>query len=172
MIELIHGDIIQLKVDAIVCPAHKHLSKWRGLCARIHEQAGPELEEACQQAVDCPVGGAVITEGYQIPARYIIHTVTPLWTGGDQWGGSTLHVLGDCFRNAAKLAQERQLKTLAFPALGTGISRTPSAMVAHQALEILHPLANNFERLILCLDSPGMLDEWQKTYKNFFDSPA
>ncbi len=168
MIELMHGDITRLEVDAIVCPAHKYLSKGQGLSAQIHELAGPELAQACGQAEKCPAGHAVITPAFNLPCRYIIHTVTPLWTGGDQWGGATLSQLGDCFRNSLALAQQHQLKTIAFPALGAGSNRTPHAIVAHEGLEILQPAAAQFDRLIVCLSSAVALAEWQQTQQKFF----
>jgi len=172
MLELVHGDITQLEVDAIVCPAHKYLSKGQGLSASIHELAGPELDQACRLAGDCPAGQAVITPGFELPCHYIIHTVTPMWTGGDQWGGTTLSVLGNCFRNALAVAQRHHLKTLAFPALGAGTNRTPHAIVAHEGLEILQPIASQFERLIVCLSSTVALAEWQQTYQRFYPDQA
>ncbi len=170
MIELLQGDITQLDVDAIVCPAHKYLSKGRGLSAVIHDRAGPDLEKACQELSDqCPAGQAVITPGFDLPCKFIIHTVTPLWTGGDQWGGSTLSVLGDCFKNSLAIAEQKNFRTIAFPALGTGASKTPHSIVAHEALEILQPAAERFERLTICLHSAVELEEWEKVYRKFYE---
>ncbi|WP_020407332.1 macro domain-containing protein [Hahella ganghwensis] len=169
MIELLQGDITLLEVDAIVCPAHKYLSKGRGLSAVIHEKAGPELDRVCETlGSDCTAGNAVITPGFNLPCKFIIHSVTPLWTGGDQWGGSTLSVLGDCFRNAVRLAEENNVNTIAFPALGAGTNRTPHSIVAHEALEILIPATERFQRLIVCLHNPVELEEWNKVYQKFY----
>ncbi|ABC28267.1 predicted phosphatase [Hahella chejuensis KCTC 2396] len=169
MIEFLCGDITELEVDAIVCPAHKYLSKGRGLSAQIFEQAGEEaLEAACSQAGGCKVGGACLTPGFKLPAKHIIHTVTPQWTGGDQWGGSDLHLLANCYDSVVRLALEQGVKTIAFPALGAGTNKTPQSMAAHEGLEVLVKYADSFERLIICLHWEAGLDTWRRTYEDFF----
>lgn len=171
-IEITQGDITKLAVDAVVCPAHKHLTRGRGLSDQIFAKAGDALVQACQQEEDCAVGDARITSGFELPAHWIIHTVTPLWTGGDQWAGSEVGTLRHCYESVLNLARNNKLRTLAFPALGAGSNKTPHNLASHIGLEVLNAYADDFDRLIICLRSDEALGIWKETQRNFFSAPA
>jgi len=167
-IEMICGDLTQLDVDAIVCPAHKYLSKGRGLSAQIHDKAGETLVAECEKAGSCKIGEAAITCGGDLPATYIIHTVTPLWTGGDQWGASAIEQLGMCYESVIKTALGHNIKSLFFPALSAGTNKMPHSIAAHQGLEILRKYADKFNRLGVCLHREANLQEWLSVYNQFY----
>lgn len=160
------GDITQQSVDAIVCPAHKFLSRGQGLSGQVFDKAGEELVLRCQELSDCSVGEARITSGYKLPAKYILHTVTPMWTGGDQWGGIELKQLRDCYKSVLTLALKHQIKTLAIPALGAGSNKTPHPLSAHIGLEEILPYIKQFESVTICLHSEAALECWQKQYRD------
>ena len=126
------GDITALAVDAIVNAANQGLRRGGGVCGAIHGAAGPELEAECLQLGGCAVGEAKLTAGYRLPARHVIHTVGPVWRGGDQ-GEDRL--LASCYRRSLELAAENGLRTVAFPAISTGIFGYPSGRAAPIAVE-------------------------------------
>ena len=130
-IKVVVGDITQLPVDAIVNAANSTLLGGGGVDGAIHRGAGPELLEECRKLGGCPTGQAKITGGYKLPAKWVIHTVGPVWHGG-QHGEDEL--LTSCYRNSLALAEERGLKTLAFPSISTGAYGFPLERAARIAV--------------------------------------
>ena len=130
-IELFQGDITTLAVDAIVNAANSSLLGGGGVDGAIHRAAGPELLAECRTLHGCPTGQAKITRGYRLPAKHVIHTVGPVWEGG---GAGEDRLLADCYRNALALAVANGVKSLAFPAISTGIYGFPIGRAAEIAV--------------------------------------
>ncbi|VGO11527.1 O-acetyl-ADP-ribose deacetylase [Pontiella desulfatans] len=122
MVEIIKGDITTLKVDAIVNAANTTLLGGGGVDGAIHRAAGPRLQAECAMAGGCPTGSAKLTEGYSLPARFVIHAVGPVWSGGDQHEDE---LLASCYRTAMRLAEEHRIDSIAFPCISTGVYRFP-----------------------------------------------
>ena len=132
-IQVVQGDITKLDVDAIVNAANATLLGGGGVDGAIHRAAGAELLAECRTLGGCRPGEAKITRGYLLPARFVIHTVGPIWRGGKQDEARTLE---DCYRNSLQLAVENEIKTLAFPAISCGAYGYPikeAAQIAFKA---------------------------------------
>jgi O-acetyl-ADP-ribose deacetylase (regulator of RNase III) len=126
-IEALTGDITKLEVDAIVNAANSSLLGGGGVDGAIHRAAGPELVAECRMLHGCKPGEAKITKGYRLPARHVIHTVGPVWQGG---GAGEEELLARCYRNSLVLAVANAVRTIAFPAISTGIYRFPRPRAA------------------------------------------
>jgi len=149
-IEIIEGDITTLHVDAVVNAANEALAPGGGVCGAIHSKAGPELADACAKLGGCATGEAKITEGFDLPARYVIHTVGPVWGGGEREEGM---LLANCYRNALRLAAERDLASVAFPAISTGIYGFPpdrAALIAVRTVRETLPDVPGIARVVFC----------------------
>jgi O-acetyl-ADP-ribose deacetylase (regulator of RNase III) len=123
-IEIFEGDITTLDVDAIVNAANERLAPGGGVCGAIHRAAGPELAEACARIGPCPTGGARATPGFRLKARLVIHAVGPVWQGGGQGEPDKL---AGAYRAAMRIAADRGCRSIAFPAISTGIYGYPLA---------------------------------------------
>jgi O-acetyl-ADP-ribose deacetylase (regulator of RNase III) len=128
-ISILETDITTLEVDAIVNAANSSLLGGGGVDGAIHRAAGPDLLYECRLLGGCKTGQAKLTKGYRLPARFILHTVGPVWNGGDH---DEPELLASCYRSCFRLAREHSLHTLAFPAISCGIYRFP----VDQAVEI------------------------------------
>ena len=129
--DIVEGDITRLDVDAIVNAANESLLGGGGVDGAIHRAAGPELLAECRSLRGCPAGEARITRGYRLPARFVIHTVGPVWHGG---GRGEDDLLAGCYRNSLALAVANRVRSLAFPAIGTGVYRFPMMRAAGVAI--------------------------------------
>jgi len=149
-IAIVDGDITTLSVDAIVNAANTMLAPGGGVCGAIHHAAGPELAAACAKLGGCDTGEAKITSGFRLPARYVIHTVGPVWGGGQS---NEDLLLASCYRNSLALAAEHRLHSIAFPAISTGIFGFPpdrAASIAVRTVRDTLPDLPSIERVVFC----------------------
>ncbi|WP_109123753.1 O-acetyl-ADP-ribose deacetylase [Dyella sp. C11] len=163
-IEIITGDITRLNVDAIVNAANPSLLGGGGVDGAIHRAAGPRLLQACRAipevapGIRCPTGEARVTPGFDLPARYIIHTVGPIWQGGNS-GEPAL--LASCYRQSMTLAMQYDVDAIAFPAISCGVYGYPPELASHVALRsLLEAPEGGPSQVQICCFSDAMADLW------------
>lgn len=164
-IELYHGDITRLEVDAIVNAANSTLLGGGGVDGAIHRAAGPELLVACRALGGCPTGEARLTPGYRLPARWVIHTVGPVWHGGR---GREAELLASAYRSSLEIARDHQMKSIAFPNISTGVYGFPKNQAALVAIRTVRKfLTENQlpEKVIFVLFDQENLGIYQETLR-------
>jgi len=166
-LSIIEGDITKQSVDAIVNAANTALLGGGGVDGAIHRAAGPQLVKECRTLGGCPTGEAKITRGYNLPAKHVIHTVGPIWHGGDE---NEDELLARCYRNSFDLARRHKLTTMAFPSISTGVYSFPVERASRIALrEITNELNSNpsLRVLVVCFDN----HTYQTYLRAAFDLP-
>ncbi|PYK74431.1 MAG: O-acetyl-ADP-ribose deacetylase [Verrucomicrobia bacterium] len=161
-IEIVRGDITKVDVDAVVNAANTTLLGGGGVDGAIHRAAGAELLAECRTLGGCEPGKAKITRGYCLPARFVIHTVGPIWRGGKHGEPETL---ADCYRNSLQLAVENGIKTIAFPAISCGAYGYPveeAAQIAAKTTREFLAKADRLEKVIFVLWGDEIYDAYRQ----------
>jgi O-acetyl-ADP-ribose deacetylase (regulator of RNase III) len=164
-IEIFHGDITTLSVDAIINAANSSLLGGGGVDGAIHRAAGPGLLQECKSLGGCLTGEAKITSGYNLPAKFVIHTVGPVWKGGNN---NEEELLANCYRSCLRIAEDMKLKSLAFPNISTGVYGFPkkqAASVAIREVKDFFSKDRKIEKIIFAIFDTENL----KIYKELLD---
>jgi O-acetyl-ADP-ribose deacetylase (regulator of RNase III) len=167
-IKIVEGDITQQEVDAIVNAANTSLLGGGGVDGAIHRAAGPELLEETRKIGGCPTGEARVSKGYRLPAKWVIHTVGPVWSGGNK---NEEGLLANCYRNSLKAATEIGAKTIAFPSISTGVYRFPLDRATEIALtETKNFLAadNTIQQVVFVCFGEKALKIYQEIFERIF----
>ena len=167
VIEVLQGDITKLEVDAIVNAANKSLLGGGGVDGAIHRAAGRSLLDECRTLNGCETGQSKITKGYNLPAKYVIHTVGPVWSGGNK---QERELLKSCYYTALELARENNIKTIAFPSVSCGVYRFPIEEACKIAISTVKEYLNNydgFEKVIFINPSEDIVEIYEKILTSY-----
>jgi len=164
-IQIIEGDITKQNVDAVVNAANNSLLGGGGVDGAIHRAAGPELLEETRKIGGCPTGEARVSRGYRLPAKWVIHTVGPVWTGGRN---HEEELLARCYQNCFSVAQELEIQSIAFPAISTGVYGFPLERATEIALEeakIFLERDQTLNKVLFVCFGAEVLKTYQKVYR-------
>src|ERR1700733_6124247 len=162
ILEALQGDITKLNVAAIVNAANSSLLGGGGVDGAIHRAAGPELVRECRQLGGCKTGDAKLTKGYPLPAKYAIHTVGPVWQGGNN---GEQELLASCYRRSLEVAMQNNIDEIAFPGISTGVYGYPKDLAASTAVTTVRSLLqvpSNLRRVVFCCFSPSDLQIYER----------
>jgi O-acetyl-ADP-ribose deacetylase (regulator of RNase III) len=166
LVRIVRGDIATLKLDAVVNAANTTLLGGGGVDGAIHYAAGPELLQECRRLGGCPIGEARITRGYRLAARWIIHTVGPVWKGG---GRGEPALLASCYESSLKLAADKGIRSIAFPAISTGAYAYPPKLAAAIAIDSVRRLTSghdSFDEVVFCCYSGEDLAVYKRLFRD------
>jgi O-acetyl-ADP-ribose deacetylase len=161
-VELVRGDITKLEVDAIVNAANSTLLGGGGVDGAIHRAAGPDLLAECRTLGGCEPGQAKITRGYRLPSRFVIHTVGPVWRGGEH---NEAQILSDCYQNSLRVAVKNGVRSIAFPAISCGAYRYPipeAAQIAVKTTRDFLATEDNIDKVIFVLATDEIFDAYRQ----------
>lgn len=162
IIKIIRADITSLEVDAIVNAANESLLGGGGVDGAIHRAAGPRLLAFNKTLGGCPTGEARISPGFNLPSKWVIHTVGPVWQGGGQGESQKLH---SCYENCFILASQERIQSIAFPAISTGVYGFPREEAAEIALSVMQKHAEEMQQVVACCFSEEDVEIMQRIYQ-------